>query len=167
MSIIPTLRPVAPHRKRNYDALVSAKPYPQTDIPRQILNAIGSVWPDSTVQIRRGLIENSYFHELHRKLHRSLSSIKGVSLHYERGGTSRGRGKDDWDSRWCRNPPIDDNTYSYHLFFMCPDDNLFRYKAETEEPVEEDPDVEEAVAGHGFVGCVVGVSFLARFAIVG
>jgi hypothetical protein len=27
--------------------------------------------------------------------------------------------------------------------------------------------VEQSVAGHGFIGCVVGVSLLARFAIVG
>jgi hypothetical protein len=110
------------------------------------------------VQIDSDLIEDSYFHELHSKLHRSLSSIKGASLRYEHGAKEQQR-ESDWDSSWSGNPPIDDNTYSYHLFFICPDDKLFRYEAETEEPDEEDPEVEESIAGEGFIGCVVGSPF--------
>jgi len=53
------------------------------------------------------------------------------------------------------------------LFFICPDDKLFRYTDETEEPDEEDPEEEETIAGEGLIGCVVGVSLLARFAVVG
>jgi len=145
---------------------MSAKPHPKTDLPRQILNTIRSVWPDGVVQIHPELIEDSYFHELHPKLHRSLSNIEGASLHYERGTNEPRQREDDWDSRWSHTTPIEENTYSYHLFFVCPNDKLFRYEAETEQPDEKDPDVEEPVAGHGFIGCVVGVSFLARFAIV-
>lgn len=146
---------------------MAAKRRAKADIPKQILNAIQSVWPDGIVQIDCDLIEDSYVHELHAKLHRSLSSIKGASLRYERGANEQPLREDHRDSRWSDNPPIDDNTYSYHLFFICPDDKLFRYEAETEEPDEEDPDVEEVVAGQGFIGCVVGVSLLARLAVVG
>jgi hypothetical protein len=146
---------------------MAAKRHPKTDIPKQIFTAIGSVWPDGIVQIDCDLIEDSYFYEVYRKLFRSLSSIKGASLHYERGANEQRQWEDNWDSRWSDNLPIDDNTYSYHLFFICPDDKLFRYEVETEEPDEEDPDVQQTVAGHGFIGCVVGVSLLARFAIVG
>ena len=63
--------------------------------------------------------------------------------------------------------PLTTTRYSYHLFFICPDDKLFRYTDETEEPDEEDPEEEETIAGEGFIGCVVGVSLLARFAVVG
>jgi hypothetical protein len=136
----------------------------KADIPKHILDAIQRVWPDGIVQIDSDLIEESCFHELHSKLHRSLSSIKGASLRYERGAKEQRPWEDDSDSPWCDNAPIDDNTYS---FFICPDDKLFHYEAETEKPDDEDPDVEAVVAGQGFIGYLVGVSFVARFAVVG
>jgi len=146
---------------------MAAKRRAKAEIPKQILNAIHRVWPDGIVETGCDLIEDSYFHELHPQLYRSLSSIKGASLRYNRGANEQQPCEDDWDSRWSDSPPIDDNTYSYHLFFICPDDKLFRYTDETEEPDEEDPEEEETIAGEGFIGCVVGVSLLARFAVVG
>ncbi len=139
-------------------------------IPKQILNAIERIWPDGVVEIGYDLMEDSYFHQLYPKLHRSLLSIEGASLRYERQAKEQREGEDDWDSAdadWSDNLPINNRTYSYHLFFICPEDKLFRYEAETEESDEEHPDVEEVVAGEGFIGCVVGVSLLARFAVVG
>ena len=146
---------------------MAAKRRAKGDIPKHILDAIRRAWPDGIVQIDSDLIEDSYLYELHPKLHRSLSSIKGASLRYERGAKEQRPWEDDWDSHWSDAPPIDDNTYSYHLFFICPDDKRFRYEAETEEPDEEDPEAEETIAGEGFIGCVVGVSLLGRFAVVG
>jgi len=151
-------------------ARMAAKRRTKTLIPKQILHAIERVWPDGVVEIGYDLIEDSYLHELYPKLHRDLSRVKGASLRYEQKPEDRRPGEDDWDSDdsdWSDSLPIDDRTHSYHLFFICPDDKLFRYETETEEPAEEDPDVEEVVAGQGFIGCVVGVSLLARFAIVG
>jgi hypothetical protein len=156
--------------KGNHGAFMAAKRRTKAHIPKQILNAIKRVWPDSIVQIDYDLVEESYFHELYPKLHRSLSSIEGASLRYERQANEQRHGDDDWDlgdSNWSDSLPIEDRTYSYHLFFICSDHQLFRYETETEEPDEEDPDVEQAVAGEGFIGCVVGVSLLARFAVVG
>ena len=135
---------------------MAAKPCAKADIPKHILDAIQRVWPDGIVQIDSDLIDDSYFHDLHSKLHRSLSRIKGASLRYERGAKEQRPWEEDWDSRWSDNPPIDDNTYSYHLFCICPDHKLFRYEPETEEPDEEDPEAEESIAGQGFIGCVVG-----------
>jgi hypothetical protein len=149
---------------------MAAKRRTKANIPKQILNAIERVWPDGIVQIDYDLVEESYFHELYPKLHRSLSSIEGASLRYERQANEQRQGHGDWDSGdsdWSDNLPIDERTYSYHLFFICPDHQLFRYETEAEEHDEEDPDVEQSVAGEGFIGCVVGVSLLAPFAVVG
>ena len=134
--------------KVNYGAFMAAKRPTKTHIPKQIVDAIERVCPDGVVEIGYDLIENSYFHELYPRLRRNLSGIKGASLRYEREAREQ-QEENDWDSddsNWSDNLPIDDRTYSYHLFFICPDDKLFRYETETEEPDEEDPDVEEVVA---------------------
>ena len=78
------------------------------------------LWRLATISSR-----NSYFHELYPKLHRSLSSTKGASLRYEQEAEEGRQGEDNWDSDdsdWSDNLPIDDRTYSYHLFFISLDD---------------------------------------------
>lgn len=130
---------------------MGAKRRPKAAIPKPIVDAIERVWPDGIVQIGYDLMEESYFHELYPKLHRRFLSIKGATLRYEREAEEQRQGEDDWDSGdsdWSDNLPIDDRTYSYHLFFVCPDGKPFRYETETEETDEEDPDVEEVIAGY-------------------
>lgn len=149
---------------------MTVKEKAEARIPKRVVQAIQRVWPDGIVEIDYDLLEDSYFHELYPKLHHSLLTIKGASLRYERAERERHPWEKDWDSYdsdWSDNLPIDDRTYSYHLFFVCPDDGLFRHETETEEPDEEHPEIEEVVAGEAFIGCVVGVSFFARFAAVG
>lgn len=108
--------------------------------------------------------EKSYFHGLYPKLHDELSRIKGASLRYERAAEEQVYDlKDDFDES---SLPTDEMTYSYHLFFFYPNDGPFRYKTK-EEPDEANPAAEEEVVpGEGFIGCVVGVSLLAPFAVV-
>src|SRR5947209_20635808 len=111
-----------------------AKRRAKTEIPIRIVNAIERVWPDGIVEIDYDLIEGSYFHELHPKLQFSLLRIKGATLRYEREGNEQWQEENDGDSGdpdWCENPPTDDRRYSYHLFFICPDDERFRYADET------------------------------------
>jgi hypothetical protein len=147
----------------NYGLSMAAKRRSEAPIPNHIIDAINRVWPNRMVEMGCDLLEESYFHELYPKLHRKFSRIKGASLRYEREAEEQGQDfKDDDSDGSCL--PMDDQTYSYHLFFLCPDDERFRY--ETDEEVDEaDPDGEEVISGEGFIGCVVGVSLLAPFAL--
>jgi hypothetical protein len=142
----------------SHDGLsMAAKRRSEAPIPKRILDAINRVWPNRMVEMGCDLLEESYFHELYPKLHRQFSRIKGASLRYEREAEEQ---EHDFTCL-----PMDDQTYSYHLFFLCPDDELFRYETD-EEADEADRDVEEVISGEGFIGCVVGVSLLAPFAVV-
>ena len=149
----------------SHDGLsMAAKRRSEAPIPKRILDAINRVWPNRMVEMGCDLLEESYFHELYPKLHRQFSRIKRASLRYEREAEEQGHDfKDDDSDGSCL--PMDDQTYSYHLFFLCPDDELFRYETD-EEADEADRDVEEVISGEGFIGCMVGVSLLAPFAVV-
>ena len=151
-------------RISNYGLSMAAKRRSEAPIPRHILEAINRVWLNGIVELGCDLLEELYFHELYPKLHRKLSRIKGAALRYEREAEEQGHDFED-DVSDGSYLPMDDQTYSYHLFFLCPDDELFRYET-NEEADEADPDVEEVISGEGFIGCVVGVSLLAPFAIV-
>jgi hypothetical protein len=144
---------------------MTAKRRLKAGVQKPILDAIERVWPDRIVEMGYDLIEESYFHELYPKLHRSLSRIQGGSLRYEREAEEPGQELKDDDADWSCSP-MDEPTYSYHLFFLGSDDKLLRYGTETEEADEDDPDVETVIPGEGFIGCVVGVSLLAPFAVV-
>jgi hypothetical protein len=148
----------------NYGLFMAAKQRSEAPIAKPILDAINRVWPNRMVEMGYDLLEESYFHELYPKLHRKFSRIQGASLRYEREAEEQGHDfRDDDSDGSCL--PMDDQTYSYHLFFLCPDDERFRYETD-EEADEVDPDVEELISGEGFIGCVVGVSLLAPFAVI-
>jgi hypothetical protein len=58
---------------------------------------------------------------------------------------------------------MDDFTYSYHLFFLSPSGEEFRIEFEEEGL---DPEIPEMVKFKGNIGCSVGVSELAPFAVI-
>jgi hypothetical protein len=74
---------------------MAAKRRTKAHIPKQILDAIERVWPDGVVEMSYDFIEDSYFHELYPKVHRSLSSIRGASLRYEQEAEERRQGEDN------------------------------------------------------------------------
>ena len=54
---------------------------------------------------------------------------------------------------------------SYHLFFLSPADERFRFETDTIEPDDEGFDAQ--VQGYGRIGWLVGISLVAPFAVVG
>lgn len=122
--------------------------------------------------------EEASFWETYPKLERSLSRLKGVSLIYERKperGLQWNEGSDPDEDP----PDWSENSRSYHLFFLSPDDPKFTYETEEEQPKEVELDGEgldeegfaeggltETLAGTGRVGCSVAISLVAPFALI-
>jgi hypothetical protein len=133
-----------------------------TEIPKHIVSALKQVWPDGVVDMPLDP-DTSYFWDEYEKLRHDLSHLNGRVLLYERkaeGGPQWAEGSDpDKDL-----PDWDKEPRSYHLFFISPADNAVHYETEGQEPDEND--VLHLVTGEGSLGCAVGVSLLAPFAVV-
>jgi hypothetical protein len=137
-----------------------------TRIPAALAALIQETWPD-------GMIEEfdtgeSDFPGIQAKLERDLGKIRGASLNWQTEPDE----PVDWDDDSGDEPPLDREFQSYHIFFLVPDGDEFRYLAEGEtvEP-PEDPGQEEwsgvTVQGEGFFGCSAAVCLAAPVAIVG
>jgi hypothetical protein len=147
------------------------------DIPKYILEALKRAYPDGLIEMPI-TDEEASFWEIHPKLKQGLSRLKGVSLIYERkpeGGPLWNEGFDPDEDP----PDWSENSRSYHLFFLSPDDPKFTYETEEEQPEQkvfgrEEPDEEgsaeegltETLAGTGRVGCSVAISLVAPFALI-
>jgi len=105
------------------------------NIPKHIVEALKQAFPDGLIEMPRTGDEASFW-EIHPKLERSFSCLKGVSLIYERkpqGGPHWNEGSDPDEDP----PDWSENSRSYHLFFLSPNDSKFTYETEEERPKEE------------------------------
>jgi hypothetical protein len=135
---------------------------PKTEIPKHIVEALKQAWPDGVLDMRLDSDE-SYFWDVYEKLKQDLSRVEGGLLLYERdakGGPHWAEGSDPDEDL----PNWDEEPRSYHLFFISPADGAMSFDIESEEPDEND--VLHSVNGKGTVGCAVGVSLLASFAVI-
>jgi hypothetical protein len=151
-----------------------------SDLPQHIVAALRKSYPDGLIEMPI-LDEDNPFWEICDKLKHSLSSLKGATLIYER--------KPQWEQHWEEPDPDEDppdweeNSRSYHLFFLSPNGRRFTYETEDEllgpeddfdeEEAEADEFGEEAepstartVKGHGRIGLAVAVSVVAPFALI-
>jgi hypothetical protein len=136
-----------------------------TRIPATVAALIKKTWPG-------GVIEEfdtgeSDFREIQAKLERDLRKIRGASLRWQTEPEEPVYGDDDYDDE----PPLDREFQSYHVFFVVPDGDEFRYETEGEtvEP-PEDPEeewIEATVPGEGLIGCAAAVCLAAPVAVVG
>lgn len=120
---------------------------------------------------RRGTISHrrSYFHGIRDRLERDLQ-IRGATLRFETPAAEEAYLRDDDD--WEHGGGPDEQFQSYHVIFLAPNAQEFRFEDETEvwdrDPL--DPDVEEpaekVVPGEGWIGCAAGVSLAAPFAVL-
>jgi len=137
-----------------------------TQIPEAVAALIKEIWPDGMVD--EFDTEESGFQDIHAKLERDLRKIRGASLTWQ----TESEEPVYWDDESDDEPPFDDNFQSYHVFFLVPDGDEFRYETETEawEPSasleEEEEWVETAVPGQGFTGCTAAVCLAAPVAMV-
>ena len=139
------------------------KPHrPKPDLPHGLADAIRKAWPDGVVDMPAN-VDEAPFWDVYPKLKASLSGILGVDALYER----EPQGAPQWDdgSNPDEDPPDwDAESRSYHLFFLPLADDRFQFETDTLEPDEDG--VEQRVSGEGRIGCAVGISLIAPFAIV-
>jgi hypothetical protein len=132
-------------------------------IPPDVAAAIHRCWPDGIVD--EFAADGSYFHEIHARLERDLRNIHGASLRWRTQDEQLDAHADEGNDL----PPRDE-WQSYYVFFLALDDDAFHFEDETtgmeecEEPQEEG--TESMYAGEGWVGCAVGISLAAPYAVM-
>src|SRR5713226_5110098 len=122
-----------------------------SQIPEDVAVAIKACWPDGVVQ--EFTTDESYFHEIHPRLERDLRNVRGASLLW--------RTEEEEIDQW----------QSYYVFFLAPDGKTFHFEDETtgmEEPdePEEEEWAETTYPGEGWIGCAVGISLAAPYAVI-
>ena len=111
--------------------------------------------------------EESDFPEIQAKLERDLRKIRGASLQWQTEPEEPVHWDDDYDDE----PPLDREFQSYHVFFVTPDGDEFRYETEGEtveppEDLDEEEWTETTVPGEGRIGCAAAVCLAAPVAVV-
>ncbi|MBI3657230.1 MAG: hypothetical protein HY232_12505 [Acidobacteria bacterium] len=135
---------------------------PSSDIRPDLVKAIKRVWPEDVIIVPIDY-EESYFWDIYPGLEKALRQITGADLAYERKAHGELKWQDGADPTEDA-PDWSEEDRSYHLFFISPKDPSFKFESDTLEPDEND--VEQRVAGEGRVGCSVGISILAPYAII-
>lgn len=141
-------------------------------IPKEVSAAIRKCWPDGVIE--QFDCDESYFHEVHIELARDLAKISGAMLRWQTRREDRDYFHDDDDDG---EMPLYEEFQSYHVFFLAPKGDEFRFEDETEdykdrddmeddEDSGEEPWVEAKIAGEGWLGCAAQVSLVAPFAQV-
>jgi len=133
----------------------------KSDLPEQLADAIRKARPDGIIDMPD--MDDAPFWGVYPKLKTRLSRIPGTAVLYERephGGPQWSEASDPEEDP----PDWDEESRSYYLFFISLLDDRFRFETDTIEPDEED--VEQRFQGEGRIGCVVGISMVAPFAVV-
>ena len=134
----------------------------ETDLPERLADGIRQAWPDGVVEMPADMDE-ALFRDSYPRLKAALSRIPGTTLlheHEPQGEPQWGEASDtEVDS-----PEWNEESRSYHLFFVCPLDDRFRFETDTLEPDEDG--VEQRFQGEGRIGCAVGVSLVGPFAVI-
>jgi len=132
-------------------------------IPPDVAAAIHRCWPDGLVD--EFATDESYFHEIHARLERDLQNIRGASLRWRTTDSQPDARSDDDDEL-----RLPDEWQSYYVFFLTVDGEAFHFKDETDGiEVQEAPQGEASetvVPGEGWIGCAVGISFAAPYAVM-
>ena len=121
------------------------------EIPKDVAAAIKRCWPRGVVE--ESDIDESYFHEIRHQIERDLRGIFGVSLVWQTEDADRPDLDDDEDEAL---PPYSE-WQSYHVFFVSPDGDEFRFEDET---IGEDPEdgTETIYSGEGRYGLSLTIS---------
>ncbi len=129
-------------------------------IPRNLAAAIKRCWPGGVVE--EFPKDESYFHEIRHQIERDLGSVSGASLVWqteEEGGAG-------WDDDEEHEPPSTFSEWqSYHVFFVSPNGNEFRFEDET---IGEDPEdgTQTTYPGEGRFGLALTISLAAPVAVI-
>jgi len=144
-----------------------------------VKEAIQQIWPDNTVKGSHSF-EESYLTDKLSALKKDLMNIKGAQLKYQLAAKQNSIPNDAADIEDFV-PLLSEQTRSYHLFFICPEGEIFTFDSETENFDETENLGVEALAekirknlresrsksmiqGRGWIGWSVSLSFLAPYA---
>ena len=127
-------------------------------LPKDLAATIKRCWP-------RGIVEEfsadeSYFQEIRHQIEGDLGSISGASLVWQ---TEEARPA-GWEDDNPDEPPFHDSKFqSYHLFFVLPNGEEFRFEDET---IGDDPEngTQTTYAGEGQFGVALTISLAAPVA---
>jgi hypothetical protein len=172
-------------RSKNHGARGAARSR-VVEIPEDVAAAIKRCWPHGIVE--EFPTDESYFHEIRHQIERDLRSISGVSLVWQTGeasdasrdersarsarpiGSSRKeckhdsaqplRDDDDWDE-----PRVEEEWQSYHVFFVSPNGDEFRFEDQT---IGDDPEdgAQTTYPGQGRSGLALTISLAAPIAAI-
>ena len=106
--------------------------------------------------------DESYFHEIHHQVEQDLSGISGASLVWQTEQPPSA----NWDDDNLDEPSLYDFEWqSYHVFFVSPNGDEFRFEAET---IGDDPEDETQTTypGEGRYGLALSISLAGPFAAI-
>ena len=131
-------------------------------IPKDVAVAINECWPDGVVE--PFATDESYFHATHPRLEQDLRNIRGGSLLWQTEEEIAA----GWDTEKDE-PPSSDGWQSYHVFFLSPGGEEFRFEDDTagiEEQEDPQPEAETEHPGEGWIGCAIGICLAAPYAVI-
>jgi hypothetical protein len=146
-----------------------------------VKKAIRQIWPANIVK-KTFSFEESHLTGKLSALEKDLMNIKGAQLKYQLAAKQNSIPDDAADIEDF-SPTLTECTRSYHLFFICPQGEIFTFESETENFDETENLGVEALAeeirknlresrtkskiqGQGWFGWSVSLSFLAPFAAI-
>ena len=146
-----------------------------------VKKAIQQIWPENTIKGTYSF-EESHLTDKLSALAKDLMDIKGAQLKYQLAAKQNSIPDDAADIEDF-SPVLTEHTRSYHLFFICPEGEIFTFESETGN-FDETENLDEAalaekirknlwesqskskIQGHGWFGWSVSLSFLAPFAAI-
>jgi hypothetical protein len=146
-----------------------------------VKKAIQKIWPENTIKGTYSF-EESHLTDKLSALEKDLMNIKGAQLKYQLAAKQNSIPDDAADIEDF-SPVLTENTRSYHLFFICPEGEIFTFESETENFDETENLGVEALAekirknlresrsksmiqGRGWIGWSVSLSFLVPYAAI-
>lgn len=145
-----------------------------SNIRKDILETLDSIFPGNVIEMWDGF-EESHLEDIYDDLKTKLSAIKTATLDYERDWEGNDPRFDNFNQPPGWNDekenfhepipvPMGDISSSYHLFFLGLKGGRFRCECE-DDTLDNDGNLEE-VKGIETLGCSVGISLLAPFAVI-
>jgi hypothetical protein len=129
--------------------------------------AIRKAYPEHIVDMS-AVYEESYFDDVCDKVRAKLSKVCGAEILYARapqGGPRWDEGSDPDEDP----PDWSEDSYSYHLFFLALRGEQYQFEGQIageDIPEGEDEPVLMTVPTVGRIGCSIGISLIAPFAVI-
>ncbi len=140
----------------------------KTDRNTDVLHAIHKAYPEGIVTDDVVFDEDSYYDEIREEVRAALRAIGGVDFLYDRPPEGMSHWGEESDPE--EDPPDwSEEPSSYDLLFLALRGEQFQFEGELEEedmPEGADEPVMVTVPTTGRIGCAVGISIVAPFAVI-